>query len=263
MGRSWPVHQTPDLRLWRPGTSSRTSSTRWGECSIPGTKALGSGCLTGTVPGHGRTVPVPASALSSEPPDESVMLPEPVVAGVLALVLLLLLIRNAWDLRKLPHDHGAMGAAGALPALGSAGLGAFVLMTIAYPLLYLAGRLDSLTGSVLQLRFPGDTVVQLAGAALLAAGLVLAFWSLHALKPGTLTTTGPYARMRHPMYAGYVLAFAGLFPLTLNLLALLSLLAIPAQIAVALREEATLETRYGAAYRAYAARTGRFLPWAR
>ena len=57
-----------------------------------------------------------------------------------------------------------------------------------------------------------------------------------------------------------VFAFAGLFPLTLNLLALLSLLAIPAQIAVARREEAALEARYGAAYRAYAARTGRFLP---
>ena len=91
---------------------------------------------------------------------------------------------------------------------------------------------------MLQLRFPGDTAVQLAGTALLAVGLILAFWSLRAIEPGALTTTGPYAYVRHPMYTGYVLAFAGLFPLTLNLLALLPLLAIPSQIAVARCEEA-------------------------
>jgi protein-S-isoprenylcysteine O-methyltransferase Ste14 len=188
------------------------------------------------------------------------MLPESVVAGILALLALLLLIRNVWDVRKLPHDHDTASPAGALSALGIVGLGAFVVVTFGYPLLYLLGRLDLLTGSVLQLRFPGDTAVQLAGTALLAVGLILAFWSLRAIEPGALTTTGPYAYLRHPMYTGYVLAFAGLFPLTLNLLALLSLLAVPAQIAVARHEEAALEARYGTAYRAYAVQTGRFWP---
>ncbi len=188
------------------------------------------------------------------------MLPESVVAGILALVAVLLVVRNVWDVRKLPHDHDTASPAGALPVLGFIGLGAFVLVTIAYPVLYLLGRLDLLTGSVLQLRFPGDTAVQLAGTALLAVGLILAFWSLRAIEPGALTTTGPYAFVRHPMYTGYVFVFAGLFPLTLNLLALLALLAVPAQIAVARHEEAVLEARYGTAYRAYAARTGRFWP---
>ncbi len=55
-------------------------------------------------------------------------------------------------------------------------------------------------------------------------------------------------------------AFAGLFPLTLNLIALLPLLAIPTQIAVGRCEEVALEARYGTAYRAYAKRTGRFWP---
>lgn len=186
------------------------------------------------------------------------MLPGSVVPGILALLVLLLLIRNVWDVRKLPHDHDGAGFGGALPVLGFVGLCAFVLMAIAYPVLYLVGRLDLLTGSALQLRFPGDTAVQLAGMAMLAVGLLLAFWSLYAIEPGRLTTRGPYARMRHPMYAGYVFTFASLFPMTLNLLALLSLLAVPAQIAIALREEAALETRFDAVYRAYAARTGRF-----
>jgi protein-S-isoprenylcysteine O-methyltransferase Ste14 len=188
------------------------------------------------------------------------MLPESVVAGTLAVVAVLLVVRNVWDVRKLPHDHGTASPPGVLPALGVVGLGAFVLVTVAYPVLYLLGRLDLLTGSGLQLRFPGDTAVQIAGLGLLAAGLVLAFWALHAIEPGALTTTGPYAYLRHPMYTGYVLAFSGLFPLTLNLLALLALLAVPAQIAVARREEAVVEARYGAAYRAYAGRTGRFWP---
>lgn len=192
------------------------------------------------------------------------MLPGSVVAGILALLAVLFFaVRSAWDSRKLPRDHSAAGLPAALLALGYAGLAAFALLTIAYPALFVLGWLDLLTHSVLQLRFPGDTAVQLAGTGLVALGLVLVFWSLHAIDPGALTAKGPYARMRHPMYTGYVFVFAGLFPLTLNLIALLPLLAIPGQIAVARREEITLETRYGAAYRAYAARTGRFLPGVR
>lgn len=189
------------------------------------------------------------------------MLPESVVASVLALLAVLFFgIRSAWDSRKLPRDHSAAELPAAMLAIGYAGLGAFMLVTIGYPVLFILGWLHILTHSVLQLRFPGDTAVQLAGMAMLAVGLVLVFWSLRAIEPGALTTTGPYACVRHPMYTGYVLAFAGLFPLTLNLLALGSLLAVPAQIAVARLEEAALEARYGTAHRAYAERTGRFWP---
>lgn len=193
------------------------------------------------------------------------MLPESIVAGTLALLaLLFFVVRSVWDSRKLPRDHAVEEIGSALLVLGYAGLGAFALITIAYPVLYALGRLDLLTRSVLQLRFPGDTIVQLAGMALLAAGMSLVFWSLHAIAPGTLTVGGPYARVRHPMYTGYFFVFTGLFGLTLNLLALVPLLAVPGLVAVARREEVALAARYGMAYRAYAARTGRFwprIPW--
>ncbi len=79
-------------------------------------------------------------------------------------------------------------------------------------------------------------------------------------EPGALTTTGPYAYVRHPMYTGYVLRICRPLPPDPQPPRPAALLAIPAQIAVARREEAALEARYGAAYRAYAARTGRFWP---
>ena len=106
------------------------------------------------------------------------MLPESVVAGALALLaILFFVVRSAWDSRKLPRDRSAAGLPGALLAIGYAGLGAFVLVTIGYPVLFALGRLDLFGRSLLQLRFPGDTAVQLAGMGMLAAGLVLVFWS--------------------------------------------------------------------------------------
>jgi len=189
------------------------------------------------------------------------MLPESVIAGALALLaVLFFFVRSAWSSRKLPHDRGVEGVPVYLILLGYIGLGAFTLVTVAYPVLYVLGLLDLLTRSPLQLRFPGDTTVQLAGLILLAGGLVLVFWSLNAIDPRGLTTRGPYAVVRHPMYLGYFFVFAGLFALTLDLIALLSVLVVPGQIAQARYEEAGLEARYSMAWKAYAARTGRFWP---
>lgn len=137
--------------------------------------------------------------------------------------------------------------------MGYAGLGAFALVTVACPALFPLGRIDLVTGSVLQLRPFG-------GMALLAAGTALVFWSLRAIEPGRLTTAGPCVRLRHPTYTGYFLAFAGVVLLPLHLLAMPSLLFVPARAAVARREEADLATRFSGVYRAYAAITGRLWP---
>jgi protein-S-isoprenylcysteine O-methyltransferase Ste14 len=76
-----------------------------------------------------------------------------------------------------------------------------------------------------------------------------------------LVTSGPYAYVRHPMYVGIVLLIIAVSLLAANWFLLLTglvtftLLAIRSPI-----EERALEARFGDEYRAYVARTGKFLP---
>jgi protein-S-isoprenylcysteine O-methyltransferase Ste14 len=88
-------------------------------------------------------------------------------------------------------------------------------------------------------------------------------WSpqLQLRKEHRLVTTGPYARIRHPIYAATMsigLAFAFL---TANwlfvLLAAIPIVMLPARVP---REEQMMLEEFGEAYRVYMQRTGRFLP---
>jgi protein-S-isoprenylcysteine O-methyltransferase Ste14 len=93
--------------------------------------------------------------------------------------------------------------------------------------------------------------------------LLSAAWRVlyHAQRARRLATAGPYARMRHPQYVGFVLIMFGflvqwptlvtlvMFPILVTMYALL-----------ARREEADSEAALGDAWRAYAARTPRFIP---
>lgn len=77
----------------------------------------------------------------------------------------------------------------------------------------------------------------------------------------TLATTGPYARIRHPQYAAFVLIMAGFlvqWPTLLTLLMFPVLVLMYAHLAR--REEREVEREYGEAYRRYAARTPAFIP---
>jgi len=78
---------------------------------------------------------------------------------------------------------------------------------------------------------------------------------------GSLVTTGPYARVRHPRYAEGVLALAAaaLFTGRVALYALAALFAATAA-AVAVLEERELRRRFGPAWEDYAARVPRFVP---
>jgi protein-S-isoprenylcysteine O-methyltransferase Ste14 len=103
-----------------------------------------------------------------------------------------------------------------------------------------------------------STVLIFGGFILLAA----AWKVLHAAqREQRLATTGPYARIRHPQYAGFVLIMTGFllqWP-TLVTLAMYPILVFM-YVRLALREEQEVRAQFGAEYERYAARTPRFLP---
>lgn len=77
----------------------------------------------------------------------------------------------------------------------------------------------------------------------------------------TLITTGPYAWIRHPFYTAAALAMVANALVAANWFILATGVAVFVLLVIRLRtEEANLIARFGDAYRAYAARTGRFVP---
>jgi protein-S-isoprenylcysteine O-methyltransferase Ste14 len=82
-----------------------------------------------------------------------------------------------------------------------------------------------------------------------------------AQKNHTLAMTGPYARIRHPQYVGFVLIMFGFL---LQWPTLLTLIMFPILVymylRLAWREEREVEAEFGAEYRHYAARTSAFFP---
>lgn len=103
-------------------------------------------------------------------------------------------------------------------------------------------------------------------SAILIAG---GFWLLAAAwnvlytnqRRGTLAATGPYARVRHPQYVGFVLIMFGFllqWP-TILTLAMFPVLVFM-YVRLALHEERDSERAFGDEWARYAARTPRFFP---
>jgi len=93
--------------------------------------------------------------------------------------------------------------------------------------------------------------------------LLAAAWRVlyEAQRSSTLATTGPYARLRHPQYLGFVLVMFGFllqWP-TLVTLAMFPVLVLM-YARLARREEREVAAAFGAEYAAYAARTPAFFP---
>ena len=82
-----------------------------------------------------------------------------------------------------------------------------------------------------------------------------------AQRSHTLATTGPYAHIRHPQYAGFVLIMFGFL---LQWPTLLTLVMFPVlvymYVHLARREEREVAAEFGDEYARYAARTPAFLP---
>ncbi len=105
-----------------------------------------------------------------------------------------------------------------------------------------------------------------------AAGLAFAVWArlrlgrnwsaVAVLKEGhELVRAGPYARVRHPIYAGMLLALAGTAIAVATPAALAGLALMAAGFALRIRREETLLLGlFGEAYRAYRAEVPALLP---
>lgn len=105
----------------------------------------------------------------------------------------------------------------------------------------------------------------LASMAFIAGGFVLLAraWPVlyKAQRSGSLATTGPYARVRHPQYVAFVLV---LFGFLLQWPTLLTVAMFPVLVwmygRLARREEREARASFGDAYEAYVQRVPRFIP---
>ena len=100
-------------------------------------------------------------------------------------------------------------------------------------------------------------------------GIVGGFWLIAAAwrvlyaaqHTGTLATNGPYARIRHPQYTGFILIMVGFL---LQWPTLPTLLMFPALLyfyrRLAIREERDVRAEFGEVWDRYAERTPRFIP---
>jgi protein-S-isoprenylcysteine O-methyltransferase Ste14 len=118
-----------------------------------------------------------------------------------------------------------------------------------------------------------DLVLQAAGLGLWALGLALGLWAARAMggygavsgvtTDHQLVSEGPYRHVRHPIYTAIIAIAVGTTLVFRSYLLLgVAVLSIVAHRWWAAAEEKLLGSPegLGEAYRAYAARTGRFLP---
>ncbi len=128
----------------------------------------------------------------------------------------------------------------------------------------------------LALAHDADAILRIVGLALFLVGWALVLWARWTL--GTLygvSTSfaaplqaqhrliqhGPYARVRHPMYLGYWLLLAGVMLIFRTWTPFLFfVICLASFYRRARREELALAERFGAAWHAYAARTGFLVP---
>ena len=104
------------------------------------------------------------------------------------------------------------------------------------------------------------------GWSLILAGCWLATWAVRAAaavdleRPDQLVDRGPYAFSRNPMYLAWTLGYVGVALVAGSAWPLLLLPAVlVATQVVVLREERSLERRFGAAYRSYKSSVRRYL----
>jgi protein-S-isoprenylcysteine O-methyltransferase Ste14 len=127
------------------------------------------------------------------------------------------------------------------------------------------------TGMLLQALMPWSMpwparIGHLCGWPLILAGLGLGAWAVREAadvnlgRPDQLVRSGPYALSRNPMYVAWTLGYAGAASVASTAwpLLLLPVVLVATQVVV-MREERSLERRFGTAYRSYKTSVRRYL----
>jgi protein-S-isoprenylcysteine O-methyltransferase Ste14 len=174
------------------------------------------------------------------------------------VVWLLYWIASAWGVRR--NKRGETTAQRLKTAVVLA-FGGFLIFARSTPL----GPLDH--------RFiPSSEGLKLAALVMVAAGLGFSVWArIHlgkfwssrvTLKEGhQLIQSGPYARVRHPIYSGIALAMLGTALFSGQWRALIgAMIFVVGHWLKSRREEALLTSQFGSAYEDYRSRTGSLLP---
>ncbi|MFA5800648.1 MAG: isoprenylcysteine carboxylmethyltransferase family protein [Candidatus Peribacteraceae bacterium] len=112
---------------------------------------------------------------------------------------------------------------------------------------------------------PHVSLLHILSNILIVAGFILlsASWKVlfRAQKEHAIATTGPYARIRHPQYLGFIIIMFGFllqWPTIITLIMFPILTVMYARLA--LWEEAQMVKEFGEAYERYRERTPAFLP---
>jgi len=191
-----------------------------------------------------------------------------------AMAAFLIFVLAAFGLRSLVHYRrtGASGFVGLSGRVGSAewcGGALFILALIAGGLAPVAQML----GWVEPALALDAAVYQTLGILLFAAGFAVTLWAQFAMGDSwrigvdesertALVAHGPFLWVRNPIFSGMVAATVGLALLVPNAVAAVAVAALLVGLELHVRfvEEPYLLRTHGESYRAYAARTGRFLP---
>jgi protein-S-isoprenylcysteine O-methyltransferase Ste14 len=192
----------------------------------------------------------------------------------LALAALIVYFALAFGLRSWIHWRrtgtsgwkGISGEAGSAEWVGGVLFVVALAASVAAPLGELAGVVapwPALTG-------PG---LRLAGAAFCVTGIAATLWAQLAMGDSwrvgvderertALVASGPFRLVRNPIYTSMLLGMGGVALLTPNLVAAIAVAALVVALELQVRrvEEPHLLRVHDGPYRAYAARTGRFLP---
>jgi len=138
---------------------------------------------------------------------------------------------------------------------------------------YLLVSLGHRSSSLWRARFvPATAVVSIAAIALTFAGVAFSIWARYCLgrnwsaavtirEGHELIRRGPYARIRHPIYTGMLIALIGTALGIGELRALVAFaLVLFGFVLKARREERLLASEFGAAFEEHRRHTGFFLP---